>query len=382
MVMHRRRFVFGSGVLLTTAAFVAACGHRDQTTEGARSLSPLADGAPPIVEALRYGITAPSPHNTQPWQFDLVSDTEARLFFDPERRLPATDPPARQGHIGHGTLLEVTAIAATHLGYQAHIEVLPEGEMTLEALGHAPTATIQLEPLAAGQGEDPLFSRVLSRRTSRLEHEGPALAPDEVDTIRRQSTVEGIDVAALDPGRLEAVLDIVMRAMAVEVRDYELYDETRIWFRFTDEEIARHGDGLNLYTSGVTGATARLAKRFLRYDNWHRKSNLRGFLRRFDETVGTTRGMLTFMSATNTMHDWIAAGRAYVRAQLSADALGLRLHPVSQAMQEYPQMDAIRAELDGKLGIAAPAKLQMLARIGRTQTPGLSPRREVSAYLS
>jgi hypothetical protein len=61
----------------------------------------------------------------------LVSGTEARISFDPHRLLPATDPPDRQVCLSHGTLLEMTAIAASHLGYSAKIELLPEGEMTL-----------------------------------------------------------------------------------------------------------------------------------------------------------------------------------------------------------------------------------------------------------
>lgn len=156
-MMQRRRFLFGTGAILTTAAFATACGHRDSGTNDRRVLSPLEPGSAPIVEALRYGITAPSPHNTQPWRFELVGEREAKLYFDPLRRLPATDPPARQGHIGHGTLLEVTAIAATHLGYRAQIETMPEGETTLEEIGTKPTAVIRLEPLDAGQGADPLF---------------------------------------------------------------------------------------------------------------------------------------------------------------------------------------------------------------------------------
>jgi len=97
---------------------------------GDRPLSPLPPDSPPVVQALRYGITAPSAHNTQPWRIDQVSDTEARLYFDPARRLPATDPPGRQVHISHGTLIEMTAIAATSLGYRTEAELLPDGEMT------------------------------------------------------------------------------------------------------------------------------------------------------------------------------------------------------------------------------------------------------------
>ncbi|MGH8776681.1 MAG: hypothetical protein ACRDWI_16500 [Jiangellaceae bacterium] len=103
-------------------------------------------------------MTAPSAHNTQPWRIELVSDVEAQLFFDPNRMLPGTDPPGRQVHIRHGTLIEMTAIAATSLGFRTDIDVLPDGEMSIPEFGTKPTATIWLvtEP---GLEVDPLFSR-------------------------------------------------------------------------------------------------------------------------------------------------------------------------------------------------------------------------------
>jgi hypothetical protein len=111
---------------------------------GDRPLSAVPPDSPPIVQALRYGITAPNAHNTQPWRIEVMSDTEAQVYFDPDRLLPATDPPGRQVHISHGTLLEMTAIAATHLGYRAEIELLPKGEMTLAEFGTKPTAYLSL----------------------------------------------------------------------------------------------------------------------------------------------------------------------------------------------------------------------------------------------
>jgi hypothetical protein len=82
------------------------------------------------------------------------------------------------------------------------------------------------------------------------------------------------------------------------------------------------------------------------------------------------------------MADWIRTGRAYVRAQLAADMLGLRFHPVSQSLQEFAEMDATREELQDLLQIHAPAKIQMLVRVGRTETPALSPRRKLVEIVS
>jgi hypothetical protein len=160
---------------------------------GDRPLSAPQPDSPSMLQALRYGITAPSAHNTQPWRIQLDSDTEARLYFDPKRALPATDPPGRQVHISHGTLIEMTAIAATSLGYRTEVDLLPDGEMSLPEFGAKPTAILRLvaDP---DQAVDPLFSQILSRRSSRLAHHGPPVTDEERTRIQAQARFTGVEV--------------------------------------------------------------------------------------------------------------------------------------------------------------------------------------------
>jgi hypothetical protein len=347
---------------------------------GDRPLSALQPDSPPILQALRYGITAPSAHNTQPWRIELDSDTEARLYFDPKRALPATDPPGRQVHISHGTLIEMTAIAATSLGYRTEVELLPDGEMSLPEFGTKPSAILRLvaDP---DQAVDPLFSHILSRRSSRLGHHGPPPTDEERTRIQTQARFTGVEVGWVPQDLLATVLDIAARAMTIEVNDRALFDETLQWFRFSDQEIAEKGDGLHLDTSGLSGLSLALGRRFTRPRTWHLPFNRRPYIRGFVDSVRTTRALLTLTTPTNTMRDWITTGRSYVRAQLTADELGLRFQPISQVLQEYPQMDQLRAEMENLMGVDAPAKLQMLVRVGRTQQPGLAPRRTLSSIV-
>jgi len=347
---------------------------------GDRPLSKPLPGSTPISEALRYGITAPSPHNSQPWLIELTSATEARLLFDPRRHLPEADPPGRQGHIGHGTLIEMTSIAATSLGYRCEVEVLPDGEMAVSEFGTKPTAILNLVR-DAGLPVDPLFSQVLVRRCSRLAHQGPPLQVEEQSQIEAQARVPGVAIGWVSNDRFSSVLDIADRAMAVEVNDFPVFDETRRWFRFSDREIMEKGDGLDLDTAGLSGLPLALARIFTRPGNWHQGYNRGPYLKAFVDSVRTTRALLSLTTSTNYMRDWIAAGRSYVRAELTANELGLRFQPISQALQEYPQMTELRTELERLMGLVAPAKVQMLVRVGRTQQPALSPRRDLSSIV-
>jgi hypothetical protein len=344
---------------------------------------PLSDPRPddsPIVAALRYGVTAPSAHNTQPWRIELASDVEARLFFDPNRMLPHTDPPGRQVHISHGTLIEMTTIAATSLGFGTEVDVLPDGAMSIPEFGTKPTATIRLVP-EPGIAVDPLFSQILERRSSRLAHQGPPLADQERAHIERNAHIPGVEVGWIPEDQRTRVLEIAAQAMTIEAEDHDLYDETRIWFRYSDREIAQNGDGLHADTAGLSGLSLALGRRFINDGNWHKLYNRGPYLKGFRRSVSATTALLTVTTATNTMRDWIVTGRAYVRAQLSAGSFGLRFQPISQVLQEFPQMDQLRTEMEQLVGITAPSKLQMLVRVGRTTPPALSPRRDLRAII-
>ena len=95
----------------------------------------------------------------------------------------------------------------------------------------------------------------------------------------------------------------------------------------------------------------------------------------------TSQAFVWITTKTNTRAEQIAAGRAYVLANLSATKFGLAMHPWSQGLQEYatqkPVFDALHQELAPGGG-----RIQMLARIGypKAEVPP-APRRGLAAQL-
>ena len=77
--------------------------------------------------------------------------------------------------------------------------------------------------------------------------------------------------------------------------------------------------------------------------------------------------------------DQINAGRAYVRLNLKATALGLSIHPWSQALQEYSEMEELFREVHDLLGQGR--RLQMLFRIGYGPQIGPTPRRGLETHI-
>ena len=79
----------------------------------------------------------------------------------------------------------------------------------------------------------------------------------------------------------------------------------------------------------------------------------------------------------------VRAGRAYMRLQLKATELGLQMHPMSQAVQEFAEMkphyDRVHQLLVGRP--AEEETVQMLCRIGYAPAQQHSPRRGVAAIV-
>jgi hypothetical protein len=74
------------------------------------------------------------------------------------------------------------------------------------------------------------------------------------------------------------------------------------------------------------------------------------------------------------------AGRAYARLNLKAAELGLAIHPWSQTLQEYPEMQPLYGEVHDLIGDGV--RLQMFVRVGYADAVIAAPRRGVDALFA
>jgi hypothetical protein len=98
----------------------------------------------------------------------------------------------------------------------------------------------------------------------------------------------------------------------------------------------------------------------------------------------TGSGYFWMATEGNTRSQQIDCGRAYARTALSATAMGLALHPLSQALQEFAEMTEPYQQIHQVLGFE-PARqtVQMLARIGYSLAPAAAtPRRDLAQLMS
>jgi hypothetical protein len=365
---------------LTVPALLAGCEQRhDEDPIASARASGLSQ---PILLAIVAGITAPNPHNTQAWRFRIHDDLAMSLYVDPERLLPATDPTSRQIHVGQGTFLEHLDLGAREFGYQAHIDLLPEGAYESSDVGKKPVARVALEPNHA-VSRDPLWAVVPHRSSNRAPYEGPLLTEAECGRILALAAPRhGQGQFSVDPGRLEAIGKLLVEAFAVETNTRRTNDETLRWFRFSDEEIARHRDGLSLPGNGTSGFKRFLAEKFfVSRDSWHSDRTRKTAIDLFRNQVESAKAMIWLFTGQNTIRDWILLGRDYARLHLAATSLDFAMHPMSQALQEYAEMADLHRRVGTELGVPPDRTVQMLARLGRSSYSYRSPRRPVHSMV-
>lgn len=387
--MQRRDFirVLGGSTIAAASLPLAGCSAEYPAIAVAGWRGPGAE-PDPRRRALSYAILAPNPHNLQSWLVDLAEPDAITLWVDPQRLLPETDPPGRQIMIGHGAFLELLVLALAESGLDAQVQVFPQGEPgpLCTDLAFKPVARVTYRP---GGRRDPLFAQALLRHTAKSDYDTTRpVAMSEVERLRDAATGDGV---AFD-GTVETARVQPMRALCWEAAKTELLTPRTVMesvrlTRVGPDEIARHRDGIS-----VNNAMARFAAAFGLFDRGappaEGSTAYKQMMSRFEGHSRTAMGFVWLATQGSSRRQQLASGRAFLRLQLKATELGLGVHPMSQALQEFPEM-APHYERAHRLVLGSPAPrsladptLQMFCRIGYPTVPATAtPRRALAALM-
>lgn len=384
-MMDRRNFVIQSGTVITATALMSMVSNHilaDSTKSVKKSFwdkRPNPDDFEQVImKAIAYGVNAPSPHNTQSWKFEIVSDTEMNLYADENILLPATDPPARQIHLGLGCFAEMLKIGTSILGYQTEIQWFPQGNYALAEIGTKPTANIKIQKDASVQKHE-LADYVFTRQTNRRVYKGDIITFQETDMLQNLSKVEYSELFFItNSSEIQAYGDLFYKAFEMESRTYEPNEETRTLFRFSEEERAKIRNGVSIPQMGYSGMAKFFAEKSLDKGNkekWHSDKSISLSLKGIKKGINSSKGLAFFKTKNNTSMDWVKTGQDYLRFNLALAKLNLQLHPYNQIIQEYAEMQDLQKEFNQKINCKAPAKIQMIARLGRAKEGYISYRR-------
>lgn len=378
MSLSRRKtlaLLGGGSILAATGAAAYAVTRTPQTA--LKPWSMAGTYAEPRMRALSYAILAPNPHNRQPWQVDLRKDGEVTLRVDTDRLLPHTDPFNRQIVIGLGCFLELMTLAAAEEGYGVDLDIFPDGEDP-ESLDHRRVAVARFVE-GAGTPEPDLFGQVMHRRSLKepFDTDRPVdqATLDKVLSAATRTTVAG-SIAADD---IAALRVLSHEALRIEIETPHTYKESVDLFRIGRREVDANPDGIDFSgpmfeAMALTGTFSREAA--LEQDSLAYEGGLKAVFANAD----TAMGHLWQITPTNTRADQIAAGRDWLRLNLATTRAGLGMQPLSQALQEYPEMSELYSEVHDRLAPAG-GTVQMFARIGYGPDIAQSPRWDIESKI-
>ncbi len=380
MALSRKTFlrILGGGIVMAAGAAIAVPrldAMPAVAVEGWRG--PGSEETDPRRRALAWALLAPNPHNLQSWAVDLSRPDEIVLHVDAARLLPQTDPFSRQILIGHGCFLEILAMAAAADGYRADVTLFPDGAWSLDK----PVARVVFTR-QPGIAVDPLFAEVPRRRTVKGKFDARALDPAHKAALLARHPHPVLPLVLVDDaGDVERLRALAIAGSEMEMNTPRTHKESIDVARIGAAEIAAHRDGISLKgpmiwalrQAGAMTAEKAMTPGTMAW-NGGRDYALAGY--------ASARAFGWIASADNARPTQIATGRAFVRLQLAATALGVALQPHSQTLQEYPEMAALRAAMHRQTGTSEGATLQMFFRLGYAGDPGPSPRRALNSFVT
>jgi hypothetical protein len=367
MTVSRRKTLalIGGGAILAAGGGI---GGWAATRAPVRALEPwdLAGAyGDPRRDALSHALLAPNPHNRQPWLAELAGEDEVILYRDPARDLPVTDPHGRQLTIGMGCFVSLMTMAAGQGGHSVDTVLFPDGEDPL-----APVARCRFGP---GGAPDPLFAHVMARRSHKEAFEARGVTEAEAAPLAAHAEI------VLDEDRARELREIAHAAWLREAATADAWQESIDLLRIGRREIEAQPDGIDaggpmLEALSMVGIFTREAAS---------DPNDPGSRAAIEATAGAILGAPAFtlqVTPGNTRVEQIRAGDAWLRLNLAATGAGLALRPVSQALQEYPEMAPIH---DAIHALAAPegGTVQMLGLLGHGPRTPRTPRWPLEAKL-
>jgi hypothetical protein len=315
-----------------------------------------------------YARWTPSPHNVQPWQLRVRSETEADLLYVPARLLPAEDPLGRFLMVALGIFIENLAVAARARGFDVEPEYAEVAALDSEAAELALFARLRLVPTPAREDFDPEL--IVARRTSRVAYDGRPVAPEMLAELADLCSAYGNTFfSSSDPALVSWVLALNRDTLFEDMTNAKTRREVGSWLRFSEREAGRKRDG---FSPSCLGFPGWLLYVFFHYRGLFELPGLRQAVRRlYFRTMRGTSTIAWFAGPFDAPQDWTRSGRMLARLWLTLTREGLYLHPFGSTITNESAHEHLRARLGHN---PAQGTLWFVMRVGASAEPPRSAR--------
>ncbi|WP_243187296.1 Acg family FMN-binding oxidoreductase [Faecalispora jeddahensis] len=335
------------------------------------------------------GILAASGHNMQPWiiRLDPSDPMVFHLYADSKRMTKEVDPYARQMMISQGTFLEYVAVAGKKEGWDTRIELFPDGEYDEADLAHSmdtlPVAKITL--VKAQPQEIPLYGAMYLPDTNREPYRAEGLSVSQASALESLSDSVGISIQVYqEQAELSKIGQYALKSAEIEADVSRVMEESSAIFRASEYQKNRYRYGFSVEGQGASGFKMHVLQGMLTvFPSLNSgEAATRNFISYASASVHSTPAYAMIVTQDNSRASQVESGMLYSRLVLTGHTLGLVMQPLSQVLEEYPEMDGPYTEF--KQAYAPDGgTVQMLFRVGYpTKGVPLSMRRDVMDFIA
>ncbi|MGH3390465.1 MAG: Acg family FMN-binding oxidoreductase [Actinomadura sp.] len=314
--------------------------------------------------AVEAAIWAPSIHNTQPWWFGRHG-ARISVHADVDRRLDVADADGREMVISCGAALFTVRTALRHLGYEPHVQLLPDPDRP-SLLAYVTFGD------AVGPSEDMtrLYEQIERRRTHRGAFRPTQVPVALLSRLRDEARWEG----ALFRVAVDARIRSALAALTEAAGDVQRLNPNFVaeFARWAPAPGSRRRDGVHesAYPREPEHTEPYFPGRdFARGHGWGAESTA--------GNAGVTGVVALLTTVDDTRKDWLRAGQALQRILLRAYAeKGLSAAFHTQALEVPELREFVRGRLCGG------DHPQMLLRLGVADTGEPTVRRPAGEVMT
>lgn len=343
----------------------------------------------PRIQLAAHGLLASNGHNMQPWKIRLDKNDPGvfYLYADSERLTSQVDPDARQLMITQGTFLEYVNIAGDELGYKTTIDLFPEGDYNEQKLWESmktkPVAKITLTK--TNPKVSPLYNFIFLSDTNRSEYLSTGLTSEQIKQLENTNADADLSIKIFqDKENMNKLNNYAMQGATIEADVDRIMKESENIFRANEYQKNKYRYGFSVEGQGTSGIMQHIMQGLVTVFPGMNSGKAASdtFVQSTRKSVNNTPAYALIVTEDNSRSSQVKSGMLYSRLILKAHQLGLVMQPLSQALEEYPEMKKPYSSIhhdyapDGNT-------IQMLLRLGKpTEEVPQSMRRDVMDLIA
>ena len=283
--------------------------------------------------------------------------------------------------------MEYVAVAGKKEGWDTRIELFPDGEYDEADLAHSmdtlPVAKITL--VKAQPQEIPLYGAMYLPDTNREPYRAEGLSVSQASALESLSDSVGISIQVYqEQAELSKIGQYALKSAEIEADVSRVMEESSAIFRASEYQKNRYRYGFSVEGQGASGFKMHVLQGMLTvFPSLNSgEAATRNFISYASASVHSTPAYAMIVTQDNSRASQVESGMLYSRLVLTGHTLGLVMQPLSQVLEEYPEMDGPYTEF--KQAYAPDGgTVQMLFRVGYpTKGVPLSMRRDVMDFIA